>query len=68
MQISEIDKIELETNLVDEQKLKAIDPRKMPNRLKKMFARAFAYDPDYSFLDKEICYHYQFLVQVKEFL
>ena len=51
--VKKIDKIELETNLVDEQKLKAIDPRKMPNRLKKLFAKAFAYDPDYSFLDKE---------------
>jgi hypothetical protein len=51
--VKKIDKIELETNLVDEQKLKAIDPRKMPNRLKKLFAKAFAYDPDYSFLDRE---------------
>tara|TARA_R100001591_G_scaffold32880_1_gene43909 strand:+ start:1232 stop:1675 length:444 start_codon:yes stop_codon:yes gene_type:complete len=38
---------------IDEKKLRKIDIHKMPKRLEKLFARAFAFSPDYSFLDTE---------------
>ena len=32
---------------IDEKKLRKIDIHKMPKRLEKLFARAFAFSPDY---------------------